>query len=483
MTAQVTPDGQKNVIALDRREPLMPSRLPARRDGFMSFASNPVVYGAARLMFSPREQWTEDNYGRPVYVHETEGKHLHGRTYYTIILPSTDAEPANVVNAELAWDIQKRFGIDTAWLHMMLCAYASDRYKPDRPGHGKTFAINRDQVIRALGIPDVSREEQDRRACEQIQALQSIYVQGIRLEPVPSKSGKPLVNFFSISPHHLWEIAIVGCGQMYMDFDEPEVPRFQTWQLVGREGLWATAFLDGPASLRQLGWLSPEQFEFLDRRDGRSSPWPHQLTIELAFRNRFRQGEPVTMNNADIIKLCGGNTAPATRRERYDTQLQVHNAILAMEGYGCKPDFSEWPRELWPVPTPEEMDAADEAVFLDGAGAASRRMPKGYWETWLHCRTTFTMPAAVALANAVHRELPAPKPKPAALTGEDVRRLREAQGMTQRELAEFLGVTQSLISRVEKGKRQLDNRQQKRLRNMTGDMTGCHIANDGENIP
>jgi len=36
---------------------------------------------------------------------------------------------------------------------------------------------------------------------------------------------------------------------------------------------------------------------------------------------------------------------------------------------------------------------------------------------------------------------------------------------------------------VEKGKRQLDNRQQKRLRNMTGDMTGCHIANDGENIP
>jgi DNA-binding transcriptional regulator YiaG len=110
-------------------------------------------------------------------------------------------------------------------------------------------------------------------------------------------------------------------------------------------------------------------------------------------------------------------------------------------------------------------------------------MPRGYWKKWLHCRTTFTMPAAVALANAVHRELPAPKPKPAALTGEDVRRLREAQGMTQRELAEFLGVTQSLISRVEKGKRQLDNRQQKRLRNMTGDMTGCHIANDGENTP
>ena len=449
----------------------------------MSFASNSVVYGAVRLMFAPREQWTEDDYKRPLYVHKTSGANLHGRTQYTVIIPSTDNEPAQVVAPETAWQVLDTFGIDTAWLHMLLCAYASDRWRTDKPDYRRAFVIDREHVIRALGIPNVSREEQDRRAQEHILALRSINVQRIDLDPVYIKGDKALFNFAHMQPHELWNITVRECGQMYWDFGGPHVPRYQTWQLVGREGLWATAFLDGPASLRQLGWLSPEQFEFLDRRDGRSSPWPHQLTIELAFRNRFRQGEPVTMNNADIIKLCGGNTAPATRRERYDTQLQVHNAILAMEGYGCKPDFSEWPRELWPVPTPEEMDAADEAVFLDGAGAASRRMPKGYWETWLHCRTTFTMPAAVALANAVHRELPAPKPKPAALTGEDVRRLREAQGMTQRELAEFLGVTQSLISRVEKGKRQLDNRQQKRLRNMTGDMTGCHIANDGENIP
>ena len=445
----------------------------------MSFASNSVVYGAVRLMFAPREQWTEDDYKRPLYVHKTSGANLHGRTQYTVIIPSTDNEPAQVVAPETAWQVLDTFGIDTAWLHMLLCAYASDRWRTDKPDYRRAFVIDREHVIRALGIPNVSREEQDRRAQEHILALRSINVQRIDLDPVYIKGDKALFNFAHMQPHELWNITVRECGQMYWDFGGPHVPRYQTWQLVGREGLWATAFLDGPASLRQLGWLSPEQFEFLDRRDGRSSPWPHQLTIELAFRNRFRQGEPVTMNNADIIKLCGGNTAPATRRERYDTQLQVHNAILAMEGYGCKPDFSEWPRELWPVPTPEEMDAADEAVFLDGAGAASRRMPKGYWETWLHCRTTFTMPAAVALANAVHRELPAPKPKPAALTGEDVRRLREAQGMTQRELAEFLGVTQSLISRVEKGKRQLDNRQQKRLRNMTG----CHIANDGENIP
>jgi len=468
MTAPVAPDRQKNVIALDRRDPLTPSRIPARGDGLMSFASNPVVYGAMRLMFAPREQWKADDYGRPVYVHHTGGGELNGKTFYTIVIPTTDDEPAQVIAPEMAWQVRASFGINTAWLHMLLCAYASDRYKPDRPIHGKTFVIDREQVIRALGISDKTREAQDRRAFEQIRSLQSIYVQGIRLEPLPAKGGKPLVNFYSISPHHLWEIAVVGCGQTYMDFDEPQVPKFQTWQLVGREGLWATAFLDGPASLRQLGWLSPEQFAFLDRRDGRTSPWPHQLTLGLAFRNRFEQGKPVTMSNADIIDLCGGNAAPAARRDRHDTRLQVCNAILAMEGCGYKLDFSEWPRELWPVPTDDGAD---------------RAMPRGYWKKWLHCRTTFTMPAAVALANAVHRELPAPKPKSAALTGEDVRRLREAQGMTQRELAEFLGVTQSLISRVEKGKRQLDNRQQKRLRNMTGDMTGCHIANDGENTP
>ena len=449
--AQATATDGGKILAVERINPLPPSRKPARRDGFMSFASNSVVYGAVRLMFAPREQWKADDYGRPVYVHHTGGGELNGKTFYTIVIPTTDDEPAQVIAPEMAWQVRASFGINTAWLHMLLCAYASDRYKPDRPIHGKTFVIDRAPVIRALGIPNVSREEQDRRAMERILALRSINVQRIDLDPVYIKGDKALFNFAHMQPHELWNITVRECGQMYWDFGGPHVPRYQTWQLVGREGLWATAFLDGPASLRQLGWLSPEQFAFLDRRDGRTSPWPHQLTLGLAFRNRFEQGKPVTMSNADIIVLCGGNTAPATRRERYDTQLQVHNAILAMEGYGCKPDFSEWPRELWPVPTDDGAD---------------RAMPRGYWKKWLHCRTTFTMPAAVALANAVHRELPAPKPKPAALTGEDVRRLREAQGMTQGALAEALGVTQQFISSVERGRRSLNARQQKRLRSL-----------------
>jgi len=429
----------------------------------MSFASNPVVYGAIRLMFAPREKWGEDDYKRPLYVHRTDGAHLHGSIQYTIIVPSTDNEPARVVAPETAWQVLDTCGADTAWLHMLLCAYASDRWRTDKADYGRAFVIDREQVIRALGIPAISRSEQDRRALEHITALRSINVQRIDLDPVYIKGDKALFNFAHMRPHELWNITMRECGQMYWDFGGPQIPRYQTWQLVGREGLWAEAFLDGPSSLRQFGWISPEQFESLDRR---SCPWAHPLTIELAFRNRFLQGKPITLSNAYIIELCGGNTMPSTKQGRYDTQLQVHNAIWATERYGCKPDFSEWPREMWPVPTPEEMDAADDAVFLDGAGAASRRMPKGYWETWLHCRTTFIMPAAVAVANAVHRELPAPKPKPAALTGEDVKRLREERGLTQGALAEALGVTQQFISSVERGRRSLNARQQKRLRSL-----------------
>ena len=464
--AEAIATGGGKILTGERIDPFPPSRKPARGDGLMSFASNPVVYGAIRLMFAPREKWGEDDYKRPLYVHRTDGAHLHGSIQYTIIVPSTDNEPARVVAPETAWQVLDTCGADTAWLHMLLCAYASDRWRTDKPDYGRAFVIEREQVIRALGIPNVSREEQDRRAMERILALRSINVQRIDLDPVYIKGDKALFNFAHMQPHELWNITVRECGQMYWDFGGPHVPRYQTWQLVGREGLWATAFLDGPASLRQLGWLSPEQFEALDRRDGRSSPWPHILTIELAFRTRFRSGKPVTLTNADVIRVCGGNAEPATRRERYDTRIRVENALVAMERYGCSPDFSEWPRELWPVPTPEEMDAADEAVNDDGADASSRMMPRGYWKKWLHCRTTFTMPAAVALANAVHRELPAPKPKPAALTGEDVRRLREAQGMTQGALAEALGVTQQFISSVERGRRSLNARQQKRLRSL-----------------
>ncbi len=461
--AEAIATGGGKILTGERIDPFPPSRKPARGDGLMSFASNPVVYGAMRLMFAPREQWTEDDYGRPVYVHRTDGGNLKGRTYYTIIVPSTDDEPAQIVAPEMAWQVCDSFGIDTAWLHMMLCAYASDRWRTDKADYGRGFVIDREQVIRALGIPAISRSEQDRRALEHITALRSINVQRIVLEPVHIKGDKAVFNFTHMRPHELWNITVRECGQMYWDFGGPHVPKYQTWQLVGREGLWAEAFLDGPSSLRQFGWISPEQFESLDRR---SCPWAHPLTIDLAFRNRFMRGKPVTMSNADIIQLCGGDAMPSTKQGRYDVQLRVHNAILAMQRYGCELDFSEWPQELWPVPTPEEMDAADEAITGDGAGATARRMPRGYWNDWLHCRTTFIMPADVASACRIQRELPKPRPKPAPLTGDDVKRLREEQGLTQGELAEFLGVTQSFISHVEKGRRQLDNKQQKRLRSI-----------------
>jgi len=76
--AQATATDGGKILAVERINPLPPSRKPARRDGLMSFASNPVVYGAMRLMFAPREQWTEDDYGRPVYVHRTDGGNLKG---------------------------------------------------------------------------------------------------------------------------------------------------------------------------------------------------------------------------------------------------------------------------------------------------------------------------------------------------------------------------------------------------------------------
>jgi len=426
-------------------------------------------------MFAPRESWTQKDYEQPIYVHRTDGQWLRGFTYYTILVPaSANEEPAGVVAAELAWDLQRRFDVNTAWLHMALSSHACDKWRPDRPDYGRAFVIDREQVIRTLGISAVSREEQDARARAHIEALRSIHVQRVDLKLVGKKGNKAVFDFASLEPHGLWDISLRECGQMYWDFGGPQVTRYHTWQLVGRPGLWADAFLEGPICLRQFGWISPEQFDSLDRRDGRSSPWPHILTIELAFRTRFRSGKPVTLTNADVIRVCGGNAEPATRRERYDTRIRVENALVAMERYGCSPDFSEWPCGLSPIPTPEEMDAADEAVNDDGAGAVARAMPRDYWDDWLPCRTTFTMPTEVALANSVRQELPKPKPKPAALTGDDVKRLREECRLTQGALAEMLGVTQSFVSRVELGKRHLDQRQQKRLRNMTSNMTSSH---------
>jgi len=106
----------------------------------------------------------------------TDGGNLKGEPTTPSSFPSTDDEPAQIVAPEMAWQVCDSFGIDTAWLHMMLCAYASDRWRTDKADYGRAFVIDREQVIRALGIPAISRSEQDRRALEHITALRSINV-------------------------------------------------------------------------------------------------------------------------------------------------------------------------------------------------------------------------------------------------------------------------------------------------------------------
>lgn len=462
---------------------LEPSPSPFRQNGLAPFASASPAYGAAKAIFAARRGWPTDEEGRPRYVYDIDGDKLKGRIIYHIILPWDPTEgEITIAHKELAWSILKSMGPDTAWLHMLLLAYAVDPARRD--DRTKKFVIPREEIYRCLGLDkrsDLSRREKDQRALEEIKKLRHLGLQIAQMQwagiGTIRKKGQtkevPLFNWDNrIVP--LWEIYPREFGQSYIDWDEDgrAVTRWTDWQLIGSEGPWGDIFLHGDKSLRQFGYVARDMLEKVDRYH---CPWGAALAVMLTFQARFNPFGPIEVTNREIIEFAGGEVYPTDFRKRYDIKQQVLNAIEEQQKWGLEPDYSQWPEYLRPGGDADKADNLEEAPW---DACPEQRLPAGYWDDFLRCVTIFR-PAggseaeAMVQANRQVKHLPeeaAPhmlpepeKPQKKAWTGSDIKELREKLGLTQKQLASYLGVSPMLISHFETGRRKPSPQQKQKL--------------------
>lgn len=465
------------------RPPLPFSLSPFGKNGLAPFASASPAYGAAKAIFAARRGWATDEEGRPRYVHDIDGDKLKGRIIYHIILPwDATEEEITIAHKELAWEILKTMGPDTAWLHMLLLAYAVDPTRRD--DRTKKFVIPREEIYRCLGLDkrsDLSRREKDRRALEEIKKLRHLGLQIAHLQwagkkTVRRKGENREVDLYNwdrtVGP--LWEISLHEFGQSYIDWDESgnTVTRWSDWQLIGSEGPWGDIFLHGDKSLRQFGYVAREMLEKVDRYH---CPWGAALAVMLTFQARFNPFRPVEVTNREIIDFAGGEEYPTDFRRRYDIKQQVLNAIEEQRKWGLEPDYSLWPEYLRPGGDADRADNLEEAPW---DACPEQRLPAGYWDDFLRCKTIFrpvkgSQAEAMVQANRQVKYLPEPaavpalpepkKPKKKAWVGSDIKELREKLGMTQKQLAAYLEVDPTLVSHLERGKRHPSSELKKKL--------------------
>lgn len=475
------PSGTPAETAPKDGEPLPLSRSPFGKNDLAPFASAAPAYWGAGAIFAAPKCWATDEEGRPRYVVDVYGNNVKGRLIYHIILPrDATAEQITVAQKELAWDILKRVGPDTAWLHMLLLAYAVDPTRRD--DRTKRFVIPREEIYRCLGLDkrtDLDRKEKDRRAWEEIKnlrhlGLQIVYLQVVGKKTIRRKGEKREVFVCNwdrtLGP--LWEIALHEFGQSYIDVDENgnTVTRWSDWQLIGSEGPWGDIFLHGDKSLRQFGYVAREMLEKVDRHRGRLGP---ALAVMLTFRARFNPFGPIEATNREIIAFAGKEQYPTDFRTRYEIKEQVLNAIEEQTKWGWAPDYSQWPEDLRPG---GDADRADNLAEAPWDACPAYRLRARYWDDFLKCRTVFrpvkgSQAEALVQANRQVKHLsesaavPAlPKPKkPKAWVGSDIKELREKLGMTQKELAAYLEVGPTFVSHLERGKRHPSSKLKKKL--------------------
>lgn len=417
------------------------------------FASNPAVHGAIKAIFKAPKGWPADESGMPRYLHKVEGKRLRGAFSYHIILGDDSGETITLAHKDLAHNLLKEMGPDTAWLHMLLLAYSTQTKK------GEAFVIPREAVYQVLGLDkrrDITRNEKDRKSFEEITRLRSIGLQIVRLQ----LGGKDLP--FQRGIGSLWDIAWKEYGQIRLipeTVGDWEITHSE-WLLTGRPGAaWADIFLYGEGP-RQFGNMAREMLKTIDRR---RAPLSAGLAVQLVFENRFNPNEIMRVRNRDIIDFAGGNVSPTDRRERSEIKAQVLNAIAEQARWGWTVDYSEWPDDLRPDLA---ADRADNMTTGDGSEATPDPWPRGYWDRFLNAVTRFITPESILEANLkATKQLPAPKARTLAepYTATDFKEARQKLGWTQKEAAQYLGISQQMVSFFENGKREIQPSHRRKL--------------------
>ena len=386
-----------------------------------------------------KDLWFESN-GLAVFQHKCQVQSDNYIEHY--ISNPGDIE---LLPWEAAEQIINKFGFTSAKLHLIYAAHTMKQVNPWE----SDFTLKATDIIKELGWDKRTDLSQAHKLNEIAKAAFVLSCFVSRAFWIEGRT-KNKVNV-SCPTGRTWDSVIEPCGTADIFTRQIEQP-YEVFITV-RPGLWTKHFLNragakAKQALYQFGYLAQKVLQ-ID---------PDELALRLALHltmeSRYHQSGRYEVKT--LLKMALPETeletARSDKRKAYELKQRWDNALKLLISLD------------WQI----QYDLESYPAWLQPGTQGKKRMPKGYIDKLLAAKITIFQPTPIPDLIAIKAEpqnlkLNNPDRK-ALLTADKLRKAREAKGWNQSQLAAWLGVSQQLISHIERGKRPITPQLEKKFR-------------------
>jgi DNA-binding transcriptional regulator YiaG len=394
-----------------------------------------------------KDLWDKDSNGIACFQHQAKGNPNNHIEHY--ITKPGDIE---ILPWEQAEQIIDKFGFNTVKLHLIFAAHTMNQFVP---WEGK-FSLKATDVIKYLGWDkrtDVPAHEKLSEIAKTAFVLDCLLVKSVWVEGRNKKGGIDA----STPTGRMWSIVVDPRGQLNL---EGKVEKPEEVYITVQPGLIFQSFLNKAGSrlkeaLYQFGYLAQNLLKI--------DPYHDELALRLAIHLTMDSRVHTTgkYRVETLLKALLPHTvideSRSNKRKAYDLKQRWDNALTLLMQLGWQIQFDEsYPEWLQPGSNATKPSDKRKMKILD----------------WLlQAKLIINPPKPIPELLAAKVE---PKPKTqklqsaraTRLTGDKIRKARASKGWTQRELAGWIGVTQTLVGYWEKGKRTPSGDMEAKLRQL-----------------
>lgn len=385
--------------------------------------------------------WSNDPQGKLCYARDVGNG--QGAVHFWVTEDLEEEYPATLAGAA-ALAVVDAFDIRAACMHLIYAAHATQLERPWE----QELIIDDRQIEAYLGL----KKRTDKNRQEKLALIEEIARQPCKITTFISWPTQGKVKGFTVEEGRLWHL--LGTRYHY------QKNLLGQKELVGitfivRAGLWAKYFLNEEGRHHRSAYYQATNLP-KNVLESVMSVWQHRegaarLMVWLLFKTQFNRRCPLSVQTLMVVAY--GETKVEQARQNSELRKKLANTwdedLLALHDRGWHIQFDP---ETYPV-----------EIQPPGFGRQNFQRPRGFFEKLLAAQVWIT-PEEVLMDETTAVEVAQPvastdvspvQSLELALTGSQLQDLRKAKGWSQRHLSRVTGISQGLISLIEKGDRSI----------------------------
>jgi DNA-binding transcriptional regulator YiaG len=417
--------------------------------------------------------WETDAAGELYYQRQING----GKGVIAFRITDTiNSESSVALKGEQALSVIETFDIRAACLHLLYAAYVTNLDKPWE----EEFIISDRQIEEYLGLD----KRKDLGKSTKLSLIKQLAQQPCKFIVCLSLPRQGKIKQVSLEKSRVWYLLDI---QHHFQEDELGCKHLVGLTFKIKAGQWAKYFLNRQGCKERTAFY---QYGTLPKAllSNIMSIWQQhegaaRMMLWLLFKTKMGREQRVTVPT--LMRIAYGDrklNQVALQPERQRLLRVFESDLEILNHYGLKPAFDPvtYPAEIQPLwaklsDIPEDAEAALEFWIDDGSNnnRLTDAAPRGKWNRLMNARILyFELPHAwESLAKSKKPRSTNRKTNlksPATLSTEYILEARKKLGLSQRDLAQLTGKSQSWIRDIENGRFQAKLEDQMLLRRVLG---------------